>query len=166
LETYSPKVHKYIVIHDTQLHMTKGEDGGPGIMFAVRNWLRANPQWFPVYLTDNQYGLAVYSCVAADRPPLPHLARKVFNFAIHAAGHVQAGVPTTPDKIMEARLNICANCEARNVMNCSACGCPLPKKTSWADQFCDHGKWGPYRNETDTGLPATYSISPKEAAAS
>lgn len=154
LERFAPKVRKYIIIHDTKLFMQKGEDGGPGIMFAVRSWLRNDPQWFPVYLTDNQYGLAVYSRVPEDRPKMPHLAKKVFNFAIHAAGHVKEGAPAAPDHIMEARLNICANCTLRNLENCSACGCPLPKKTSWADQFCDHGKWNQYKNEQATGLPS------------
>jgi hypothetical protein len=153
LEAYAPLVAKYIVIHDTQVYIAKGEDGGPGIMAAIRIWLRSNHQWFPVYITDAEYGLTVYSRVPEDRPKLPNLARKVFNFAIHAAGHVQAGAPATPDNIMEQRLDICANCMMRNVEACSACGCPLPKKTAWADQYCDHGKWGPYQSMISTGIP-------------
>lgn len=154
LDTFSPKVRKYIIIHDTQLFMSKGEDGGPGIMAAVRIWLRKNPEWKPVYITKEQYGLVVYSKLPEDRPPLPNLAKKVFNFTLHAAAHITTGAKATPDDILEKRLDICANCEARNLETCSACGCPLARKAPWAEQFCDHGKWGPYVNEVDHGIPS------------
>lgn len=154
LQVMSPHVHKYIIIHDTQLFKDKGEDGGTGILPAVRYWLRDNLEWHPVLIRTEQYGLAVYSRLKEDRKPLPLFAKRVFNFALHAAEHVKQGAPAAPDEIMEARLNICANCEARNVDHCSVCGCPLTKKTSWADQYCDHGKWTPYHGPADTGVPA------------
>ena len=68
LAKYAPAVARYIVIHDTALHADKGEDGGPGLVEAIREFLRANKDWFIAEHTGEQFGLTVLGRQAADRP--------------------------------------------------------------------------------------------------
>jgi glycosyltransferase involved in cell wall biosynthesis len=68
LETYGPKVRKYIAIHDTGLYSVKGEDGGKGLGHATRDFLKAYPEWFVVFATPTQYGLTVLSRIPEERP--------------------------------------------------------------------------------------------------
>lgn len=68
LAKYGPSVKKYIVYHDTASHGQYGEDGKPGLMFAIRDFLHANPDWFVYWHTNEQYGLTVLSREVADKP--------------------------------------------------------------------------------------------------
>jgi hypothetical protein len=45
LARHSAKVRKWLVFHDTETFGERGEDGGPGIMFAIRPWLASHPEW-------------------------------------------------------------------------------------------------------------------------
>lgn len=71
LETFGPRSRRYIVLHDTQIYGERGEDGGPGILQAVREFLNQRPEWETVFHTRQQYGLTVLSCRAEDRPAVP-----------------------------------------------------------------------------------------------
>jgi hypothetical protein len=72
LEAFAPSVRRYIVIHDTQLYGMGGEDGGPGMLFAIREFVESpDTPWFIVSHTDQQYGLTVLSRDERDRPPSP-----------------------------------------------------------------------------------------------
>jgi hypothetical protein len=46
-------------LHDTHAYGAIGEDGGPGLLHAVREWLREHPDWAEVYRADNNNGLMV-----------------------------------------------------------------------------------------------------------
>lgn len=45
LERHAGKVSKYIAIHDVESFGSIGEDGGPGEMQAIREFLAAHPEW-------------------------------------------------------------------------------------------------------------------------
>lgn len=71
LSKYGQSVGKYIVFHDTASHGQFGEDGKPGLLFAIRDFLVKNPDWFVYWHTNAQYGLTVLSRVPADKPKDP-----------------------------------------------------------------------------------------------
>lgn len=71
LEMYAPKVNKYIVFHDTHSSGVVGEDGKPGIVMAIRQYMRDNPEWFICYHTGEQYGLTVMTKDQSLRPETP-----------------------------------------------------------------------------------------------
>jgi hypothetical protein len=59
LGRFGKSVRRYIVLHDTNIFGTKGEDGGIGMIAAIRNFCLANPEWQVIYHTPEQYGLTV-----------------------------------------------------------------------------------------------------------
>lgn len=69
LSKFAPRVRRFIVMHDTALHGQTGEDGGPGLLAAIREFLEANPEWFIHYHAEKQYGLTVLGRLEKDRPP-------------------------------------------------------------------------------------------------
>jgi hypothetical protein len=70
LKKYAPRVTRWIVLHDTQSHANRGEDGGPGLIAALREFLESEDgrKWFIVSHTANQYGLTVLGKQEIDRP--------------------------------------------------------------------------------------------------
>lgn len=97
-------------------------------------------------------------CNAQEDPPptVPSLKRgedavpflkKIRNFAVAAAQHVAAGMPTASDEEIIRRHDICQQCEFFKDNSCSKCGCPIYRdkkfisKLAWADQKCPIGKW-------------------------
>lgn len=73
LRTYTPLVRKYIVLHDTHSHGFKGEDGGDGLMVAIKAFLKENKEWYILSHTPQQYGLTV---LAKDPELRPEVAIK------------------------------------------------------------------------------------------
>lgn len=71
LAKYGPAVRRWIVMHDTQLYRNKGEDNGPGLVEAIRDYCRANPEWFVSAHTPEQHGLTILSREPIDRPEQP-----------------------------------------------------------------------------------------------
>lgn len=83
--------------------------------------------------------------------------QKAKNFAIAAAKHFAAGMPTCSDEEILRRHNICLACEHFKDNSCSKCGCPVYRdkrfvsKLAWADQSCPVGKWGPAAGSAESG---------------
>jgi len=71
LARFAPQVERYIVLHDTVLHGARGEDGGPGLLLAVKEFLEAQPEWFIASHAHHQYGLSVLGRQEQDRPAEP-----------------------------------------------------------------------------------------------
>lgn len=71
LALYGPKVNKYIVFHDTHDMGLRGEDGKPGILFAIKQFIKDNPQFFIKYHTGEQHGLTVVAKDPIPRPEKP-----------------------------------------------------------------------------------------------
>lgn len=150
LNVHAGKVHGLIVLHDTKTFGERGEDGGPGLLPALRRFLKENPQWSVVKHYEDWNGLTVLSNRPEDKPALPSMARQVFNFAKAVIEHVKAGAKFVTAEQLEDRLNHCALCEHRNGNRCAICGCYLIDaptgqggKAEWADQACPIGKWLP-----------------------
>lgn len=56
LNRHGNKVRRFIAFHDTTLFGEKGEDGEPGIMPGINDWIRSNPCWKVVLKVDNNNG--------------------------------------------------------------------------------------------------------------
>ena len=135
------KVRRWIVLHDTQIFGELGEDGGPGLLPAVRRILNENPEWSVVHHTQANHGLTVLSRDPRDKPALPGTIRMVANFTKSLAAHVADGLQKVDAPELQHCLEICTLCDQRNNDRCSVCGCYLAEKASWRSSECPLGKW-------------------------
>lgn len=150
LTKYAPQVRRYIVRHDTQIYGETGDDGGPGLMFGIRKYLREHPEWVVAHHTDDQYGLTVLSRDDRDLRSLPGAWKQGFTFARHLMRAAIDGSELVGDDVFNARLDVCATCPLRVHNRCSKCGCFLdhnealnkPGKAAYANEECPEGKWG------------------------
>jgi hypothetical protein len=107
LNEYAPRINKYIVLRGSHANGENGEDGGPGIWPAMKEFLKANPDWFVAMHTPAQYGMTVMSRVAEERPEKPVI--------VWPKGHGPGtelkatlawwGIEATPDCSCTARAN-------------------------------------------------------------
>lgn len=141
LTKYAPQVRRYIVCHDTRLHSEKGEDGGPGLLTAMRAYMRAHPEWSVIEHTDTQYGLTVLGRLPGDKPQLPSKIKMAANLATALTKHVASGGVTASEEVLEQRLEICSICPQRKDDRCTVCGCFVASKASLDTQECPLGKW-------------------------
>ena len=77
LSKHALRVRRWIALHDTQLFGEQGEDGGAGLLPALRRFLRENPKWSVVYHTQANHGLTV---TGRDKPVLPSKIKMAANF--------------------------------------------------------------------------------------
>lgn len=68
LERWHSKVKRFIIIHATQSHGVKLEDGSPGYGMSMRVFTEDHPEWFVVHHTAEQYGVTVLGKLEEDRP--------------------------------------------------------------------------------------------------
>lgn len=68
LTKYGDKVNHYIVLRGTKGNGTKGEDGGKGLIPAIKEFMASHEDWLISHNFENQYGLTVLSKDPADRP--------------------------------------------------------------------------------------------------
>jgi hypothetical protein len=141
LERFGTKSRRYIVMHDTQIYGENGQDGGPGLFSAMRDFVRKHKKWSVIYHTTLQYGLTVLGCQKQDVPKLPGNFEMATNLATAIAGHVADGMLKTTTVQFEARLNACSLCEQRVGKRCSACGCFVEQKAAMSSQDCPLAKW-------------------------
>ncbi len=59
LEAHAWKVSERIAFHDSVTFGERGEDGGPGLMFAVREFLEAHPEWIVERHYLDSHGLLI-----------------------------------------------------------------------------------------------------------
>lgn len=154
LEKFHRSVKRYIVLHDTDVFGSTGQDGKPGLLMVIRNFCRQYPEWSVVYHTKEQYGLTVLSCNPSDKPELPSLLTKAWNYAKALTKHELSGELKVSPELYEARLDTCATCPHRNDGQCSVCGCPLEKKAEWATEDCPLALW-PLQNSLTTDITDT-----------
>ena len=148
LQKFASQCSHYIVFHDTQIYGERGPNGHPGILPAVRRWLKDHPEWSVVYHTNEQYGLTVLSCRPEDKPKLPSLVKMAWNYAKALSHHVMTGSEIADPETIQARLDTCSLCPHRVDNRCSICGCYLDAgpdgregKAVWKDSICPIGKW-------------------------
>lgn len=141
LQRLSPKVRRWIVRHDTQIYGEHGDDGGPGLLAALRQFLKENPAWSVVYHTQANHGLTVIGRDEQDKPKLPGKITMAANFAKAVTSHVADGGKKVDATALEARLEICTLCGQRSDDRCAVCGCFLAEKAAWRSSDCPLGKW-------------------------
>lgn len=59
LELHSPKVRRFIGMHDSEMFGGNGEDGGPGLNIAIHEFLTAHPEWHECYRSHANNGLTI-----------------------------------------------------------------------------------------------------------
>ena len=148
LEKWGPHCRHYIAIHCTVTYGERGDDGGPGVLVALRDWVRARPEWSVVEHYQNNHGLTVLSCQDADKAQLPNLVKQAWNFGKAMAKWKLSGLPVLSDDKVEARLAKCDLCKQRVGERCGVCGCPLlagatggPGKAFIPTEVCPIGFW-------------------------
>jgi hypothetical protein len=145
LTTYHTKVRRWIVMHDTQLYRETGEpiDGKetPGLLVALRRFMKEFPQWSVLYHTDKQYGLTVIGKLDKDKPKLPGLIEMADNFTQFLAEYARSGMESVSKADLEKRLETCSICDQRSNNRCAVCGCGLAAKASATVSECPLGKW-------------------------
>tara|TARA_R110000751_G_scaffold152635_7_gene257812 strand:- start:3955 stop:5859 length:1905 start_codon:yes stop_codon:yes gene_type:complete len=141
LSKFAPAVGRFIVVHDTKLHAEKGEDGGPGLLAALRVFMIKNPEWSVIEHTDKQYGLTVLGKLEQDKPKLPSTFKMAANLVKTLSDHVVKGGDMCSTEELEVRLNVCSTCPQRKDDRCTVCGCFLSKKAALRTQPCPLGKW-------------------------
>lgn len=158
LARHAAGVRKYLVFHDTVIFGQRGEDGGPGIMEAIRDFLKSKDEWIVLNHFQNNNGLLVLSRDPADRRPLPPNMEMAGNF-LEAAGRfiVNKGGKVTEDQLKE-RLEACVMCRHRNGQRCAECGCPLARKAPQIGEDCRLGLWPKLNVIEAPAIPATPAI--------
>lgn len=161
LNNAAAKVAKYLVFHDTEAPWgERGEDGGPGVMPAVRAFLMRNPEWTVRNHYRNNHGLTVLSRLPEDRKSLPSTIKQAWNMVKAQTRHALNGGRYLPLPLAEQRQAECAVCEFRVGEQCSMCGCYLrqiadnaplkagqPGKTFYPTEGCPIGRWHPRPND-------------------
>jgi len=71
LSTYGPKTSRFIVLHDTVLYGMQGDDGGPGIGAACKDFMKEHREWSVCAHIPAQHGLTVLCKVPSDKPDVP-----------------------------------------------------------------------------------------------
>jgi hypothetical protein len=148
LEYWGPHCRHYIVVHCTMTYGERGDDGGPGVLVALRKWVRAHSQWTAVDHYTNNHGLTVLSCKPEDKEKSPSLVKQAWNFSKAMTKFAASGLPVLNNDRVEARLNVCDLCKHRTDDRCSVCGCPLtegvagvPGKAFIPSEVCPLGYW-------------------------
>lgn len=141
LARLAPSVTRWIVLHDTQTHGETGTDGGPGLLPALRDYMRDNPRWSVISHNDKQHGLTVIGCQDKDKPQLPKASTMAGNLGKALVGYVaEGGKNATPEQV-EDRLLVCSTCPQRRNTRCAVCGCFVGAKAKMATQECPLGYW-------------------------
>ena len=138
---YASKVSRYIVLHDTATYGDTGQDGQPGILAAVRGFLKMHPEWLVIRNDTNNNGLMVLSKDPADKKKVPSLTRQAFNYAKAMAKHVAGGRRAASEEETAKRVELCLLCPERVFDACGLCGCPIEAKTALATEKCPADKW-------------------------
>jgi hypothetical protein len=141
LRRHAPKVRRWIALHDTVIYGENGEGGGPGLLPAVRRYLRENPEWTVKKHYRHQYGLLILTRDQGEKKKLPPDWKRAFRYVKAGIKHGLDGFGTLEGEAYERRLSLCVLCDSRNGDHCGECGCPIEKKASWPTEACPLGNW-------------------------
>lgn len=148
LDRFAPKVRRWIFLRSTGMYGELGEPSGPGLLPAMRRYLRERPEWSVIEHKPEQYGYTLWSRDPADKPDLPSLPKMAWNYAKALAKHQLAGAKTARQETIDARFDTCSLCPQRTANRCSVCGCFLDDgpnerdgKVLWPESACPLGQW-------------------------
>lgn len=65
LARHADNVRSWIILHDTETYGETGEDGGPGLLPAIREFLSTSPMWRLHEVFTNNNGLTVLKRIGA-----------------------------------------------------------------------------------------------------
>jgi hypothetical protein len=139
LRSYAGQVKRWIVITGKNDHVN---DVGP--LHAVREFIKKNREWT---VTLRVPGLTIMSRDDRDKKQPPGILKQALNFSKALAEHAASGMHLVDDATWESRLESCLLCEHRFCDQCGICGCPVDKRTSWAEQTCPDNppRWFPLK---------------------
>lgn len=139
---YGPKSRRWIAIHDTTSFGEIGEGGRrPGVLHALRYWLRKNTEWSVLSHNPANNGLTVLTREPAEKKSLPGGWKMLGNLMKAVGQHLATGLHAADPELLDARLDTCATCEQRTDARCAVCGCFVEVKASWKSQDCPLAKW-------------------------
>ena len=141
LDRHADNVSRFIALHDTAIYGELGDDGGAGLLPAMRRFMAEKSEWTVIYHAINNNGFTVLGILPEDKPELPGKIEMATNFAKALKEHVADGLKTVDTEELKRRLEICSICPQRNGIRCTVCGCSVEKKASWKEQMCPIGKW-------------------------
>ena len=141
LEALAPKTTSRILLRSTGAFGENAEGGGPGLLPAMRRYLRQHPEWHVIEHSQENWGYTILSRAPEDRKELPGILTMAKNFASAMADHVADGLDKTSSAGMELRLNKCSVCPLRVDDRCSACGCFIAAKAAMRSAECPIGEW-------------------------
>jgi hypothetical protein len=104
------------------------------------------------YHTQSGGGVTVLTSQKVDKKTLPGAWQLLKNVAKAALEHVATGAARASDETINARLDLCAECDQRRDNRCSVCGCFVEVKATWREQPCPLGKW-PMEEEPKSFTP-------------
>jgi hypothetical protein len=160
LQRHAPHVRRWIALHDTQIYGERGEDGGPGLLPALRQFVKEHPEWSVVSHTQANHEFTVLGRDPRDKPKLPGMVTLATNFSKALAAHVADGLQKVSSGLLQTRLELCTLCPQRVDNRCSVCGCFLEEKAAWRSSECPLGKW-----PMEAPTPVPHSSTPAAANA-
>jgi GT2 family glycosyltransferase len=89
LERHAEKVRRYILVHDTESFGRVGEDGGPGELQAIEEFLASHPEWGVRERLTVSNGLVVLERGGAASPGLPAVRQVAVSIVIPTVAHFQ-----------------------------------------------------------------------------
>jgi hypothetical protein len=148
LDRFARKVRRWILLRSTGTYGGMGEPSGPGLLSAMRRYMREHPEWSVIEHKAEQYGYTLLSRDPTDKPDLPSMPRMAWNYAKALAKHQLSGAKTARRETIDARLDTCSLCPQRTANRCSVCGCFLDEgpnerdgKVLWPESACPLGQW-------------------------
>lgn len=136
------QVDRFIMFRSTAAFAEVSEDGhGPGLLPAIRNWMKMFPEWSVLHHSVEQYGLTVIGRLREDKPALPGKIEMAFNLAKAVAQHAADGFQKSTEEQIVGRLEKCSMCSQRVVDRCAACGCFIEPKAAMSVSECPLGYW-------------------------
>ncbi|WP_397571672.1 glycosyltransferase [Schlesneria sp. T3-172] len=69
LRRHESRVRHWIAFHDTEIFGERGDDGGPGLLVALEEFLTEHSEWQPLFHAQHNHGFTIIGRVTA--PPLP-----------------------------------------------------------------------------------------------
>lgn len=151
LDRHAPDCRGRIVLHDTVVFGEK-YNGGPGVLPAVRRYLREHQEWTVMRHDRNNNGLMVLTRLASDKKELPPLWQQGWSFFKSMSKMVAGAFGQVQAETAERRLSLCTVCPSRNGEKCGECGCPIEKKVALPDEICPLGSW--HAEEVPQEVPA------------
>lgn len=145
LERHAPLATRVLVRASVLFGERDEGANGPGLLAAIRKWIKDHPEWTVAQHRQEQYGMTLLSRAPEDKTELPSLWKQAAN-AAKASWRAGQNVLTNFGELKDTeeqdqRLGLCLVCPQHNNGRCGVCGCPIDRKTSFPTEKCPIGRW-------------------------